>query len=151
MGTVIENKEGMTSTINENEDRLCRFVSTEMIRIGFVPSLKGFRYFRDLLMSALSKGTSDNLMTLYSTVAERLQIKASVLERNVRTLISSSFIGSRFHILTEYFGLPDEKYPPTVGQTLALMTEFIATRLLEIGDTGGKIPVREADARERNA
>lgn len=118
-----------------SEFNLRHTVVNEMMKIGFVPSLKGFAYFRELLMIVIQEGNVDNLMDdKYRRVAEKFGVTVTLLERNVRTLVISTFNHSRgYKMLNDYFGLEVvEDRPPTNGQILSLMGEYIIFYLSEV-------------------
>ena len=114
------------------ESELRHFISGEMIRVGFDPSLKGFRYFCELLYLSILNRSTDNLIDMYKQAADKLSINWKALERNLRTLVYSSFYnGTKFIHVYEYFGLPPEDRAPTVRRILALMSEYIVYNLFE--------------------
>lgn len=114
------------------DGELTRLVSAEMIKMGFVPSLKGFPCMRELVLLALKEQKVDKLMKMYDTVAEKFGTKGESLERNARTLVSKSYYHDEgFANLYGYFGLRVTYTPPTVGQILALFTEYMAAVLFD--------------------
>lgn len=114
------------------DDELYRIVTAGMIKMGFVPFLKGFSGMRELVILILKKKKADKLMTMYATVAEKIGTKSESFERNARTLVNKSYyFDDGFANLYAYFGLKQTYAPPTVGQILALFTEYMFAVLFD--------------------
>lgn len=114
------------------EVELIRLVTTEMIRMGFVPCLKGFVAMRELVILALKNKKIDKLMDMYEVVADKIGTKRESLERNARTLVNRSYyVDEGFANLYGFFGLKTTYAPPTVGQILALFTEYMVSVLFD--------------------
>lgn len=131
-----------------SEDGLRRIIVNEMLHVGFIPSLRGFEYFKELLVLVIKDGNVDNLMDdKYKRVADKFGVNVIVLERNVRTLVINTFAKSGgYKFLNDYFDLEVvEDRPPTNGQLLSLMGEYIAFYLFEqnIGGLADNIFVME--------
>lgn len=118
-------------TIEVTDAEMKQFVSTEIIRIGFAPSYGGFRYFKEIIYIALEKNDV-KLMKLYEHAAKICGTKVAPIERSIRTLIEKSHtLNGKFKPLYDFFGVEVKKYPPAIGDILALMLEYIRLSLLK--------------------
>ena len=127
-----ENILNLRDDIVISEAELRHIVTSEMIRVGLMPSLTGFRYFKEMVLISLQQKYDDiKTMRLYAMAAELLGIRADALERSVRTLVTSSFYTSNgFAILSKFFGFSSIELP-SVGQALTLINEYIIFNLFE--------------------
>lgn len=127
-----ENILNLRDDIVISEAELRHIVTSEMIRVGLMPSLTGFRYFKEMVLISLQQKYGDiKTMGLYALVAEMFGIRADALERSVRTLVTSSFYTSNgFSMLSKFFGFSSIELP-SVGQALKLLDEYIMFNLFE--------------------
>lgn len=127
-----ENILNLRDDIVISEAELRHIVTSEMIRVGLMPSLTGFRYFKKMVLISLQQKYDDiKTMRLYAMAAELFGIRADALERSVRTLVTSSFYTSNgFAILSKFFGFSSIELP-SVGQALTLINEYIIFNLFE--------------------
>ncbi len=127
-----ENILNLRDDIVISEAELRHIVTSEMIRVGLMPSLTGFRYFKEMVLISLQQKYDDiKTMRLYAMAAELFGIRADALERSVRTLVTSSFYTSNgFAILSKFFGFSSIELP-SVGQALTLINEYIIFNLFE--------------------
>lgn len=127
-----ENILNLRDDIVISEAELRHIVTSEMIRVGLMPSLTGFRYFKEMVLISLQQKYGDlKTMALYAAVAESFGVRSDALERSVRTLVTSSFYTSNgFAILSKFFGFSSIELP-SVGQTLTLLNEYILFNLFE--------------------
>lgn len=116
-----------------SERELRKVILSELMRMGFVSDLKGFEYFKELLFLVVKEGNVENLMEdKYKRVADLYGTNVNVLERNVRTLVFRTFKNTNeFKFLCTYFGVDMDGLPPTNGQLLSLLGEYIIFYLFE--------------------
>lgn len=116
-----------------SERELRKVITGELMRMGFVSDLKGFEYFKELLFLVVKEGNVENLMEdKYKRVADLYGTNVNVLERNVRTLVFRTFKNTNeFKFLCTYFGVDMDGLPPTNGQLLSLLGEYVIFYLFE--------------------
>ena len=118
-------------SLPRNEDSR---ISTELLRLGFVPKLDGYSYLADAIPLFMKDPSQSITKELYVTVGQMHNKKASLVERSIRSAIEKACREGDAELWRQYFrSAPDGSIiRPSNGLFITRMAHLMLGRMEEI-------------------
>ena len=104
-------------------------IRTLLLKIGVPPQVRGFRYLTEAVRLAVTDPDCINHMThlLYPSVAKKLGVPASGVERGIRHAVKLAWVRQKPGILDELLGrsVISAYEKPTNSELIASLAEFL--------------------------